>query len=171
MKWTKEDMQATVVAIQDMKPMVAHIAKAMNLPYDEALAQIVDNYQQNVNRYTSDSGYHVTVFDVPANEGWPEMVHLSISNRDLSALLDWRHLQEIKNDLVGEENEAVQLFPAESRLVDQANQFHLWALKDPTINFPFGFQERLVEGRKTAAEGGAVQRALPKKNKAREETN
>ena len=166
MKWTKENMQATVVAIQrHMKPMVTHIAKAMNLPYDEALAHIVDNYQ-NVIRYTSDSGFHVTVFDVPANEDWPEMVHLSISNRDLSALLDWRHLQEIKNDLVGEENEAVQLFPAESRLVDLSNQFHLWALKDPTINFPFGFQERLIEGRKTAAKGGAVQRALPKKKKA-----
>ena len=165
MKWTKENMQATLASVRaDMKPMVEYIAKTMGKPIAEAEEYITNQYE-GVNRYTSDSGYRATVFDVPSIEGWPAMVHLSISNRDLSALLDWRHLQEIKNDLVGEENEAVQLFPAESRLVDQANQFHLWALKDPNINFPFGYKERLVVGRRAAAEGGAVQRSLPKKKK------
>jgi hypothetical protein len=38
----------------------------------------------------------------------------------------------------------VQLFPAESRLVDGANQYHLYCLKDPAIRFPFGFANRMV---------------------------
>ena len=54
------------------------------------------------------------------------MAHLSIKRRDKKAQMDWRHLQYIKNELVGEENEGCELFPAESRLVDGANQFHLW---------------------------------------------
>jgi hypothetical protein len=35
---------------------------------------------------------------------------------------DWRDLQRIKNQLVGPECEAVELYPAESRKVDTANQ-------------------------------------------------
>jgi hypothetical protein len=29
-------------------------------------------------------------------------------------------------------------------LVDGANQYHLFALRDPKIHFPFGFQSRVV---------------------------
>lgn len=46
------------------------------------------------------------------------------------------------NELVGEEVEAVELYPAESRLVDGSNQFHLWCVIG--FRFPFGFEERLV---------------------------
>ena len=38
--------------------------------------------------------------------------------------------------------EAVELYPAESRLVDNANQWHLWCVTG--FRFPFGFAERLV---------------------------
>lgn len=44
--------------------------------------------------------------------------------------------QRIKNELLGDEYEACELYPAESRLVDGANQFHLWAING---QFPFGF--------------------------------
>lgn len=59
-------------------------------------------------------------------------VHLSIHRYDKEPARDWRHFQRIKNEIVGPEFEAVELYPAESRMVDQANQYHLWVLLDET---------------------------------------
>lgn len=73
------------------------------------------------------------------------MVHLNIRRRDGYPGRDWRHFQQIKNELVGEECEAVELYPAESRLVDQGNKYHLWVVVDPTFRFPFGWSERSVD--------------------------
>lgn len=70
------------------------------------------------------------------------LVHLSIHNHNRTAHHDWRHLQRIKNDILGPEEEAVEVFPAESRLVDTSNEFHLWAILGARL--PFGYQERLV---------------------------
>jgi hypothetical protein len=83
------------------------------------------------------------VFQVAAYD-CGELVHLSIKRRDRRLVRDWRLLQWIKNELVGPECEAVELFPAESRLVDGADQWHLWVVKDPAFRFPFGFSDRLV---------------------------
>ena len=71
-----------------------------------------------------------------------KMVWLSIKNADNSARHDWREFMRVKNELVGMEAEAAELYPAESRLVDNANQFHLWCIIGS--RFPFGFAERLV---------------------------
>lgn len=66
-------------------------------------------------------------------------IHLNIRRRDGGPILrDWRHFQTIKNELVGEECEAIELYPAESRLVDTSNKYHLFAIADPTFRFPFG---------------------------------
>jgi len=71
-------------------------------------------------------------------------VVLSIKRNDREPCNDWRDFQAIKNQLVGPECEAVQLYPAESRLVDSSNQYWLWCVSDPAYRFPFGFTERLV---------------------------
>jgi len=68
-------------------------------------------------------------------------VHLSIKRIDQEVIHDWRDLQRIKNELVGAECEAVELYPAVSRMVDTANQYHLWVITDPTYRFPFGFDD------------------------------
>lgn len=69
--------------------------------------------------------------------------YLSIKRHDRHVVRDWRHLQQIKNEVMGPESEAVELFPAESRIVDEANQYHLWCRPagDP---WPIGFPERHV---------------------------
>lgn len=76
--------------------------------------------------------------DNPEN---PPMIHLSIRNEDRSARHDWRDFQRIKNQLAGPEWEAVEIYPAESRLVDGANQYHLWCLP---FSLGIGFPRRLV---------------------------
>lgn len=68
-----------------------------------------------------------------------KVVHLNIRRVDGGPVLrDWRHFQQIKNELIGEECEAVELYPAESRLVDTSNKYHLIGVADPTFRFPFG---------------------------------
>ena len=73
-----------------------------------------------------------------------QFLHLSIKRRDRESIHDWRDLQEIKNQLVGADCEAVELYPAESRRVDAANQYHLYAVNDPFYRFPFGYKARFV---------------------------
>lgn len=72
---------------------------------------------------------------------------LTIRREDRRPVTDWRDVQWIKNQLLGPEVEAVQLFPAESRLVDTSNQFYLYAAKQPGYRFPFGFGQRRVAER------------------------
>jgi hypothetical protein len=99
--------------------------------------------------------YQVAVYDRENPE--VDMVHLSIKRRDRETMHDWRDLQEIKNMLVGPENEAVEIYPAESRRVDAANQYHLWVFKDTKFRLPFGFNSRFVTSE--AIQGG-LQRPL-----------
>jgi len=68
---------------------------------------------------------------------------LSIVRRDREVIRDWRELQRIKNELLGPEREAVELYPAESRLVDTNNQQHLFVLPEGAI-IPFGYMQRDV---------------------------
>jgi hypothetical protein len=110
--------------------------------------------------------YQVIVYRDPAkapelpdaSSGWPNMIWLSIKRTDQEPIHDWRELQEIKNMLVGRENEALEVYPAESRLVDTANQFHLWVFSDPKIKLPFGFFTRAVADPEMAKRYGGKQR-------------
>lgn len=119
------------------KDALAQIGKAVREQVDRDKVFINDKYQVNV-------------------RSMENMTHLSIKRLDKQPIHDWRELQEIKNQLVGPEHEGVELYPAESRLVDSANQFHIWVVKDKSYRFPFGFQG----GRFVVSEsiGDAVQR-------------
>jgi len=74
--------------------------------------------------------------------GWPPVIHLSIKAHDKRCVHDWRDMQRIKNEIVGVESEAMELYPAESRLMDEANQFHLFCLHPAVGPLPFGQKER-----------------------------
>lgn len=90
------------------------------------------------------------------NDG--SVLSLSIRRCDRGWPRDWRDFQHVKNDIAGAEIEAVELYPAESRLVDQANQFWLWCLP-PDETFAIGFFDgRVIDDSETAAIIGAKQR-------------
>jgi hypothetical protein len=95
---------------------------------------------------------------VSVSERDPIFKHLSIKRLDQRIVHDWRDLQRIKNEIVGPEYEAVELFPAESRKVDTANQYHLWVINQKGMRFPFGFQEPMVVDDYGVSTIGAVQR-------------
>ena len=53
---------------------------------------------------------------------------------------NWQDMQTIKNRLVGTECDAFQIFPAESRMLNTANQYHLIVLPEGYL-LPFGWHE------------------------------
>lgn len=85
------------------------------------------------------TAYQAIVTDI-GDTGW---TWLSIKKLGKGTIRKWRELQRIKTALVGPDRDAVELFPAEWRHVDSANQYHLWVLPEGS-NFPFGFGERAV---------------------------
>lgn len=83
--------------------------------------------------------YEVFVNSVSAEGG----MHLSIKRYDRAAIRNWRHFQQIKNEIAGEEIEALELFPRESRIADNANQYHLFCLPEG-LDIPLGFDGGFV---------------------------
>lgn len=84
-----------------------------------------DQYEATVECYTN---------------GW---AYITLKRYDRHAVRDWRHLQSIKNEVVGPEREAFELFPAESRLLDTSNQYHLWVLPEGD-SIPLGQSGRAI---------------------------
>ena len=70
--------------------------------------------------------------------------NILIKRKDKKALHDWREFQQIKNELVGKEVEGIEMYPAESRLHDTANQFHIFCLPTGT-SVKFGWDFRAVD--------------------------
>lgn len=69
------------------------------------------------------------------------IVHLSIKRLDREPVHDWRDLQWIKNQLVGDEIEMWECYPKESHLIDTANQYHMWGFLTDKKIIPFGWTE------------------------------
>lgn len=86
-----------------------------------------NGWVREVKEVWSNCLYAVLVRRVAAPMG--EVIHLAIrtpSNREPP----WRDLQRIKNELFGPERLAVQVCPAQSRLIDAADMYHLWVLPE-----------------------------------------
>ena len=82
--------------------------KAAKQFYNEMISDeiwINDLYQVAIHRNTPNHNIGDYVID-----------HLSIKLRTKAPIHDWRDLQEIKNLLCGPEREAIEVYPAESRL-------------------------------------------------------
>jgi hypothetical protein len=90
------------------------------------------------------SRYQVSLYEY--NSPWGPLIWLAIINKDRSARHDWRDFQRIKNELVGPDFEAMEMYPAETRLVDTNNQFHMFVLPKGKT-FPIGFATRDVSDR------------------------
>lgn len=113
---------------------------------------------EQVRRLARQVVYRNDLYQVAIDAGACEpFLHLSIKRIDREPIHDWRHLQAIKNELVGAEREAFEVYPAESRLVDAANQYHLWALPEGA-RLPVGFDKRLTATPEEAAAVGSKQR-------------
>lgn len=68
---------------------------------------------------------------------------LEIMRLDGTADHAWRRFQQIKTDVCGPDWEAVELYPAESRLIDTGNRYYLWCA--PSINLGFRGKRNVSE--------------------------
>ena len=88
-----------------------------------------------------------------------QMMHINIRRRDGGMFKDWRHFQQIKNEIAGPEREAVEIYPAESRKVDTSNKWHLWVLPEGT-KLELGWPQRDVQYDENRTVPGLRQRPL-----------
>jgi hypothetical protein len=68
---------------------------------------------------------------------------LSIKHKENKPHSDWATFQAMKNHFCGPEREAVMLYPGESRLVDMADQYHVFVLPEGCV-MPFGWLGRMA---------------------------
>jgi len=123
----------------------------------EGYDQLWADYDSGITKMYQNSLYtcHVRQLGMLGIEG---TLWISIRSNDRKAVRDWRHFQKIKNELAGEEREALEIYPKESELIDEANTYHLWVLAS-TDTMPFGFHgERKVGSAEDAEKIGAGQR-------------
>ena len=106
---------------------------------------------------TDPEDYFVSVQDEAPGVLGP-VFWLSIRRVDRAAVRDWRHFQEIKNMIFGPRFEAVELYPSSERLVDAANKYHLWVLRESGKQFGIGFQHQEIDYR--TGVGSSRQRAF-----------
>jgi hypothetical protein len=132
------------VTEQDIDQVLSGVSGPMPPDARQQARQALEREVEGCSYWVNDL-YQVQLRPLPAEGGRPALVHLNIRRRDGKPIFrDWRHFQQIKNELVGAECEAVELYPAESRLSDTSNKYHLFVVPDPTYRFPFGFTKRDV---------------------------
>lgn len=113
--------------------------------------------------FYANSHYLVYVREMtPEEEGMPPAKHLSMRTVENDVRHDWREMQRVKNELCGTDWEAVELYPAEDRVVDSANQYHLWCFP---FRLPFGFQTGLRSDTLQHKIGGGNQRPFEESNR------
>lgn len=82
-----------------------------------------------------DRNKNYAVMSREINCEWGRVEHVCIRNKD-STDIPWSEKQRIKNELFGKDVVAIEIFPKESELVDEANMYHLWILHE--VKIPFG---------------------------------
>jgi hypothetical protein len=99
--------------------------------------------------------YESDLYYVDAIRHLGDILQIMVRRHDWQPVSDWRDKQAIKNQIAGPESEAIELYPAESRVVDYANWAHLWLMPGGEA-FPFGFSK----GNRSSAPQGLGQRGL-----------
>lgn len=134
--------------------VIEETATHYGISEDEALARL-QAYDATTRVYVNDI-YQVQV--APSGRDG-QMLHLNIRRRDGGMFKDWRHFQQIKNEIAGPEREAVEIYPAESRKVDTTNKWHLWVFPEG-VNLGLGWGERDVSYKENRDVPGMRQRPL-----------
>ena len=68
-------------------------------------------------------------FFIALSEGTQGSLHILIKPLDCKSEPSWAECQAIKNQLLGTDQEMMQLYPSEMRMVNAAHLYHLWGSK------------------------------------------
>ncbi len=130
-----EDMTPLERAEMDI-PTVKEAIAATGCTEAEAVARI--NWMKSQSVWANNL-YQVNVEYLPENKA-----HIIIRRLDKQPIHNWVHFQQIKNQLLGPECEAVEIYPKESKLVDAKHHYHLWGFRSPSRTYGIGFDQRQV---------------------------
>lgn len=134
--------------------------KMISAPAGGGRRRDIDPKALGIDEFWANERYAVEVRYITAAPPFGRGVWLSFHTVDRNADHDWREIQRIKNEILGPEIEAVELYPAESRLIDESNQFHLWAFEG-MAPWPFGYAVRSVESPETLAKSAPMAKQRP----------
>lgn len=84
--------------------------------------------------------------------GNDEMYWVKVTRHDDLPIHNWMDLQDIKNTLIGKDHEGFEIYPADDRLVDEGNAYHLWVYRDPGMMLDYGFLYRRTKPQVTKVE-------------------
>lgn len=102
---------------------------------DVPRGSVGDGWCADVTRVAENGVFCVLVRD--AGDG---ITHLAFRTASNATDITWAEKQRIKDELIGRERLAVEVFPPRSLLVDSANMFHLWVYP-VGCKLPFGLRE------------------------------
>ena len=125
-------------------------AKLIGLPRDEALEVCMVVYKMDLeaarrhlkldpladlyitNYARGPSNYHVIVRQGPnvpkQMQAEVQLAEIEIRTIDNKGIFDWSDIQEIKNELFSTKHEALELYPANSRLIRDKNVRYIYVL-------------------------------------------
>ena len=79
------------------------------------------------------------------NTRWGKVEHVTITMKGFSADgsggFSWSEKQKIKDELFGENRDAIEVYPKQKYLVDVCDVYHLWVF-DKKIDLPFGIHPK-----------------------------
>ncbi|MEP6667653.1 MAG: hypothetical protein ABJF10_00785 [Chthoniobacter sp.] len=117
----------------------------------EKLSWIEERVRESASWITYRNNIYLVVIEMTS-----PLIHACIRRHDRRPCTDWNHMQQIKSELIGPEHEAVELFPAESRLINTTNEYHLWAHPKSGFRFPFGFSWNRFVMNQTPSQTGSM---------------
>lgn len=110
------------------------MAKGWN-DFEDAMPEMTERGLEplrGMSRIWKNNLYVVQVFPKPNG-----ITLLMVRRNDAAPIRSWSDMQRIKNELMGDHRVAVEIYPAESDVVDQANMYHLWVYPDG-VRLSFG---------------------------------
>ena len=155
--WKKMEMYDTDRMPQISWQQVMQLCEAKNIKVTKAQAKKIARTPISQEQWRNDL-YNVAVNREMNDQFGAVITELAITRHDKAPAHDWRHFQYIKNDVCGENVEAMEIYPNENRLMDTANTYWLYAFPADYV-MPFGFHTpRNVSDENVARIVGAVQR-------------
>lgn len=154
---TQRDMKKQAAGAAAFWPTLEPPSLVMDKPVIE---QVIANGVGYSEYNWTNSTYHGVVRRYSSGFPWgggPFAV-VSLTANDQTSRHDWREFQQLKTLILGPDWEAMELYPAEDRLVDQANRFYLWCVPSGVINFGLSGEHRDVRDMKP---GDIPQRPFP----------
>jgi hypothetical protein len=80
--------------------------------------------------FTDEAGEYIVQKHGLPEKAQPFEFRLAIKRADRRPIRSWRVLQDIKNEIAGNDRTAVEIYPPESQVTDTANIYHLWVFAE-----------------------------------------